>query len=362
MGAASASGSASGSNSGSSELLGNLPFLGSDASMQMHGQHRPYQILSIGQQQQQQQMMMQPQYHQQYQSQPQQYSRPLSYDSSGLGIAHVATTESSTSISTTYQYRSTPYGKKRKASKPGRFDCKVPGCGKKYNSSGGIRYHLRHCKHEGMEQTDESLEQLREVMEKEKAAQERLDKLREEGTLVSPAMIMEQFGQMQRQAESMQARIPKDLPDISLEFPALYNLPPNLQLHQQHLAAPGTAIAQAPMLQPPPYSPTRRSPPRLSHPASPMQSPIPSTVSSPDKNASVASVSSSPMGDFSPSSASNLTVPEFTEAHARLLAMHEAQLMREHERLQASMLLFPSGHTSTAVATGAYGGDRKSVV
>jgi len=46
----------------------------------------------------------------------------------------------------------------------------VPGCGKKYSSSGGIRYHLRNCEHEGLPQTASSLAQLAEARAKEDAA------------------------------------------------------------------------------------------------------------------------------------------------------------------------------------------------
>jgi len=55
----------------------------------------------------------------------------------------------------------------------GRFDCKVPGCGKKYSSSGGIRYHLRNCSHEGLPQTPASLAQLADAKAKEEAAKKR---------------------------------------------------------------------------------------------------------------------------------------------------------------------------------------------
>jgi len=60
--------------------------------------------------------------------------------------------------------------RRRSDAAAGRFNCQVPGCGKKYSSSGGIRYHLRNCEHEGLPQTASSLAQLAEARAKEDAA------------------------------------------------------------------------------------------------------------------------------------------------------------------------------------------------
>ncbi len=72
----------------------------------------------------------------------------------------------------------------------------------------------------------------------------------------------------------------------------------------------------------------RYSPPRLSHAASPFQSPQTSETGSPEK---VASLASSPRDSAG-------QVPEFTEEHARLLAMHEAQLRREGVILREALM------------------------
>eukprot|EP00049_Salpingoeca_infusionum_P013487 m.251885 g.251885 ORF g.251885 m.251885 type:complete len:674 (+) comp15463_c0_seq1:843-2864(+) len=55
----------------------------------------------------------------------------------------------------------------------GRFDCLVPGCGKKYKSSGGIRYHFRQRPHGQLRHSRESLKQEQEMNRTEKAAAQR---------------------------------------------------------------------------------------------------------------------------------------------------------------------------------------------
>jgi len=55
----------------------------------------------------------------------------------------------------------------------GRFNCLVPGCGKHYNSSGGIRYHLRNCEHPGLQHSPESRRQLEAALEKDEASRQR---------------------------------------------------------------------------------------------------------------------------------------------------------------------------------------------
>jgi len=60
--------------------------------------------------------------------------------------------------------------RRRSDAAAGRFNCQVPDCGKKYSSSGGIRYHLRNCENEGLPQTASSLAQLAEARAKEDTA------------------------------------------------------------------------------------------------------------------------------------------------------------------------------------------------
>ncbi|EDQ86248.1 uncharacterized protein MONBRDRAFT_11151 [Monosiga brevicollis MX1] len=59
-----------------------------------------------------------------------------------------------------------------------RFDCKFPGCGKQYNTSGGIRYHMATTDHSMFPATAEALSQREEMLEKERVAKEK--KLRQE--------------------------------------------------------------------------------------------------------------------------------------------------------------------------------------
>jgi len=68
--------------------------------------------------------------------------------------------------------------RRRSDAADGRFNCQVPGCGKKYSSSGGIRYHLRNCEHEDLPQTASSLAQLAEARTKEDAAIKRKETTR----------------------------------------------------------------------------------------------------------------------------------------------------------------------------------------
>jgi len=60
----------------------------------------------------------------------------------------------------------------------------VPGCGKRYTSSGGIRYHLRNCSHEGLEHSAESRAQLALARNKDNASDARRQAARDRSSCV----------------------------------------------------------------------------------------------------------------------------------------------------------------------------------
>jgi hypothetical protein len=54
-----------------------------------------------------------------------------------------------------------------------RFSCTVPGCGKTYNSNGGLRYHLAHAKHDGDQHNTEYIRRVFDRHEKDSQALKR---------------------------------------------------------------------------------------------------------------------------------------------------------------------------------------------
>eukprot|EP00045_Choanoeca_perplexa_P012462 m.136026 g.136026 ORF g.136026 m.136026 type:complete len:708 (-) comp16017_c0_seq1:18-2141(-) len=74
----------------------------------------------------------------------------------------------------------------KRAALHARFDCKVPGCGHKYATSGGIRYHMKKATHEGLSHSNESWAQYQEMMAKERAHAEKKFKAQAHGIVKKP--------------------------------------------------------------------------------------------------------------------------------------------------------------------------------